>query len=124
MAHTHRAHTLGNDSDLVNLSWNDKQAQGLHALPNEILSSHTLMRATLMSASPPQRTDSSTAPSGAVRTASHSGNAAFSPAKARDEFVSVVFWDRMVRTCARRRCASVWQEFFCAIAETRLKSRT
>ena len=58
----------------------------------------TLMRATFMSARPPQRTDSSTAPSGAVLTASHSGNAAFSPANARDEFVSVVFWDRIVRT--------------------------
>ena len=66
----------------------------------------TLMRATLMSASPPQRTDSSTAPSGAVRTASHSGNAAFSPANAREEFVSVVFWDRIVRTCTHNNfCA-------------------
>ena len=59
----------------------------------------TLIRATLMSARPPQRTDSSAAPSGAVRTPSHSGNAAFSPANARDELVSVVFCDRIVRTC-------------------------
>ncbi len=67
----------------------------------DLRTSRTLMRATLMSARPPQRTDSSTAPSDAVLTASHSGNAAFSPAKARDEFVSVVFWDRIVLTCSR-----------------------
>eukprot|EP01052_Picozoa_sp_SAG31_P031848 SAG31_NODE_3424_length_4291_cov_1.659113_3_plen_88_part_00 len=50
-----------------------------------------LILAHLMSASPPDRIDSSTAPGGASRTARQVGNAAFSEAKALWEFTSVVF---------------------------------
>src|SRR5579863_7078058 len=56
------------------------------------------IRRAFWSAMPPERMASATAPAGAARTSSQSGNAALSWAKARSELMSEVCWDSTVAT--------------------------